>query len=182
MQPNNCSFYLIIFYLFLCGIVLFVVDVFEQSSNAHSFGESWAGTMGGNLFDMYFCYGLSEFWLTWLWEEKFEAMILQWTIPLSTQMNCDTHVRWKQAVFLWSNIVCSLIISFLGYEQNISHTLIPSQLQYIQMGRFLHAHTHTHTNRAVAKCWGLPLSLLPSVPNVFQRRLEIGASHTHTHT
>lgn len=59
-------------------------------------------------------------------------------------MNSD-RARWKQAVSSWLNIVCSLIISFLVYEQNTSHTLILSQLQYIQMGRFLHAQTHTHT-------------------------------------
>lgn len=35
----------------------------------------------------------------------------------------------------------------------------------------------TQTLRAVAKCWGLPLSLLPKLPNCFQRWPAIRDSH-----
>ena len=154
--------------------------------------------MEGNLFFIYFCFLKPQWVLT-------DMVRGQVTIGPGTgfsfrrersltQMNCDTDVEWEQAVFLWSSIVCFLIISFLVYEQNTSHALIPSQLQHIQMSRFLHArththtlththtHTHTHTGRTAAKSWGLPLSLLPRVPKFFQRGLEIGASHTHTCT
>lgn len=97
------------------------------------------------------------------------------------------EVRLEQPGWLWSNFVCSLIISSLVYEQKyLPHTRpIPSST-FKWAVSYVNGHARKHTlgpvPNAAAKSWGLPVSSLPSFPRFFRGGLKIEASPADMHT
>lgn len=78
-------------------------------------------------------------------------------------------------------VKCSFLLITFSCANKISPTHLSCPNSSTHKWAVFHK---TQTLKAVAKCWGLPLSLLPKLPNCFQRWPAIQASHARiqTHT